>query len=269
MTVAVSVVMPVHNGEAYLRECLESLAGQTFKPFELIAVDDGSTDRTPALLQEYRRSRLRNLRIVTTEHVGIAAALKLGMAVAESELIARQDSDDLSHPTRLEQQVAYLDNHPSVAAVGTFNRPIDADGKTLPRKKRYRHNRRPCTAEGIRKRLLRLSCLTHGSVLMRGPAVELVGGYREQFRQAEDYDLWLRLSEKFDLANIPRELYSYRFHGKQAWNPLSNYCLLYTDIARELAGERRETGSDVIQRGGDSAFNDRYQRRIAAAQRTE
>src|SRR4051794_4532921 len=115
-TPAVSIVMPVYNGAAYVAEAVRSILGQTFEDFEFIIVDDGSTDRTPRILHEYERMD-RRVRVISRPNTGIVGALNDGVAAAEAPLIARMDADDVSTPQRLHRQVEYLSEHPEVVVL--------------------------------------------------------------------------------------------------------------------------------------------------------
>src|SRR5689334_11102780 len=119
----VTVVTPVYNGAAFLREAIDSILQQTFTDFEYLIIDDGSTDATPDLLREAARVDGR-IRVVTREAAGVAVARNTGLSLARADLIAHQDADDLSLPDRLARQVAFLDAHPEVVMVGTFARVI-------------------------------------------------------------------------------------------------------------------------------------------------
>jgi len=124
----VSVVMPVYNGEKWLAYAIDSILHQSLADFELIAVDDGSTDGSRKLLDDAARRDSR-IRTADQPHLGVAAALNRGIALARSQVIARMDADDLSHPDRLQKQLAFLDKHPRVAALGSWARVIDERGR--------------------------------------------------------------------------------------------------------------------------------------------
>src|SRR5271170_1107899 len=124
MTPRVSLVLAVYNGERHLPQSLESVLGQTFRDFELIVVDDGSTDRTPEILDGVARVDPRVV-VVRQENRGLTASLIRGIGMARGTYVARQDADDVSKPERLGRQVAHLDAHPSIAALGTSADVID------------------------------------------------------------------------------------------------------------------------------------------------
>lgn len=204
----VAVVMPVRNGARFMIPAIDSVLSQSHGDFVFIIVDDGSTDGTWSILEEYagRDSRIRLLR---QDAKGVAAAMNRGIESTDAELIARMDADDIALPQRLERQIAYLDRNPGIAVVGSFVRIVDATGR-FKKKKRF-----PTAPDDVRQELLHKNPICHPSVLMRRQAVASVGGYDERFPLAEDQDLWLRLSSQFDLANIPEELLEYRDHAGQ------------------------------------------------------
>ena len=194
---------------------LDSLYAQTFTDFEILAVDDGSTDGTADLLRDERDPRLQ---VLTTDGQGIVAALNHGLAAARGDLIARQDADDSSRADRLARQVAWLDRWVSVDVLATCAEYIGLDGRPVEtdwtRTVRAEHDT-ATTPEAIRALLPRANCLTHGSVVMRASAVRAAGGYREAFATAEDHDLWLRLLPGHRFAKLPVRLYRSRLDPAQ------------------------------------------------------
>ncbi|HET9982472.1 MAG TPA: glycosyltransferase [Longimicrobiales bacterium] len=235
----VSVVMAVRNGERYLAEAVDSILGQTLDALELIAVDDGSADATPALLERYAAADSR-VRVVRGGPRGLTASLIAGCALARGEFIARMDADDVAFPDRLARQVAHLRTHPAVAALGGAAIRIDAAGEPL------KLLEVPATHAAIVEQLQRASALAHSAVTMRAGALAAVGGYRAAFRHAQDYDLWLRMAERFELANLSEPVIYYRVHDAQ----VSTAHLLDQTIcglaAQAAAVRRRATGADPI-----------------------
>jgi glycosyltransferase involved in cell wall biosynthesis len=228
----VSVVMSVRDGARYLRAAVDSILAQTYRDFEFVVVDDGSTDETPSILQSYARADPR-LRILRGAGRGIVAALTQGIAAARGRLIARMDSDDIALPTRLQRQVAFLNARPDIQAVGSAIQTIDAADK--PRAVRTF----PTAPEAIARVLLRYNALAHPTVVMRRDAFLKAGGYREALLHAEDYDLWLRMAERGGLANLPDVLLLYREHETQVTRYSRSASWLANALARDLADRRR------------------------------
>lgn len=207
MTPTVSVLMPVHNAERYLVEAVESILGQTFTDFEFLIIDDGSTDRSRAILEQYA-ARDGRIRLTCRPNTGYTVALNQLLGLARGELVARMDADDVALPERVARQVEYLRTHPEVVCVGTAVRFIDAAGRFL------REGHPGMDNEEIQQRALAGDCpLNHPSVMMRRAAVEAVGRYHPEFQPAEDLDLWLRLGEVGRLTSLPEPLIKYRQHA--------------------------------------------------------
>lgn len=201
----VSVVMSVYNGERFLRQAIDSILNQTFPDFEFIIVDDGSTDGTAEILSSYAKAAPR-LRVVTQQNRGLIKSLNRAIGMARGEYIARMDADDVSMPERLVVQVRWLDMHPQIAVLGTRYDEIDENSRVVRRGNRY------IGSATVERALLQgnSSVFCHGSVMFRRMCFEHVGGYREQFRHTEDYDLWLRMAEHYELDNIGETLYQHR-----------------------------------------------------------
>jgi len=204
----VAVVLPVRNGGRYFGEAIDSILNQTYAGFNLVIVDDGSTDGTRALA-ESRAAQDGRIRLVMQEPAGISAALNRGIAATTAPLIARMDADDVSLPSRLAEQVAFIDRHPSVAVVGTFAQIIDSDGAERGTM------RLPTQASEIKALLRFKNQVCHPSVMMKREAIETAGGYDERMLFAEDHELWLRLAQRHDIVNMPEVLLKYRDHPLQ------------------------------------------------------
>jgi glycosyltransferase involved in cell wall biosynthesis len=202
--VTVSVVLPVRDGERFVREAVESVLAQTYADLELIVVDDGSADGTPEILRGFHDERLR---VLHQEATGLVGALRRGVAEARAPLVARMDADDISEPTRLERQVELLERRPRVGMVATWTAVIDEEGREL------RREVLPSAHEDLARRLLLRNPFQHGSVVVRRDALEAAGGYRDDYGANEDYDLWRRLARSWELACVPAALYRYRVHA--------------------------------------------------------
>ena len=199
----IAVVLPVYNGEKYLAEAVRSVLAQTFTDFELLAIDDGSTDRTAEVLSAFSDSRLRVLRL--PEHRGLVEALNCGIRESRSELIARMDADDICLPRRFERQVAFLDAHPEVALCGTWTRQFGNGARAV--------SRPPVESKQIRARLFFGWAMDHPSIMMRRALLERHGlAYDDAFRHVEDFDFFIRASELTEVANLPEVLLRTREH---------------------------------------------------------
>lgn len=193
------MVMSVYNGERFLRKAVDSILSQSAADFEFVIVDDGSTDCTEEILRGYADPRMR---IVRQENAGLISSLNRAVEIASGEYIARMDADDVSLPPRLELQLGRLRSRPSVGALGTQVVEIGESGDKI------RRHRYPTSNKTIEKALLRgATAFCHGSMMFRRACFEALGGYRQPFEHAEDYDLWLRMIESHAVENLPDVLY--------------------------------------------------------------
>jgi glycosyltransferase involved in cell wall biosynthesis len=253
----ISVVLAVYNGERGLEESLASILAQTIPDFEVIVVDDGSTDGTADIVTAMARVDPR-IAIMRRQHRGLAESLNAGIAQARGAYIARQDADDVSLPDRFSRQAAYLDEHPSVAAVGTSADVIDRRGAVVG------GLNAACGPQAVRRGLLTLrNTPVHGSMMLRKSAVDASGGYRPAFRAGQDYDLWLRLSERCDIDNLPGVLYRWRLDRDNVYTTRRAVQLRYAAIALAFARERaafREDSYATLERcdGDLDRFVDQY-----------
>lgn len=232
---AVSVVMPVYNTERYLKYALQSVAAQTFEDFEFIILDDGSTDASVHIIQQYAENDER-IRFFPLEHRGYVSLLRRGLNHCRGEFVARMDSDDISLPQRFEKQVNFLRANADVVAVGSQITVIDPYGSCVEKPVH-----KLCHEE-IEKELLNGVgwALVHPTVMMRREALMKVGGYREDLMVSEDLDLFLRLAEFGKLANLPDVLLQYRQH-LQSVN--------YTKYEQQKAVKRQIVGDAFKRRG--------------------
>ena len=208
----VSVLLPVRNAAPWLRASIESLSRQRHADFEIIAVDDGSTDGSADLLESLADSEPR-LRVIRRVHEGLPATLQSALAAAQGELLMRHDADDLSRRDRLGAQVEFLAAHPEVAVLGSRVRlfPDQAYGEGMRRWVKW-HDSLLSHEEMYRERLID-SPLCHGTAMIRRGALELVQGWQER-GWAEDLDLWVRMLESgARFAKLPRRLYAWRQHA--------------------------------------------------------
>ena len=210
-TPLVSVVMSAYNDADCVGEAVASIRGQTFADWELIVVDDGSTDRTGEVLADLARKEPR-LRILTQANAGLTRALIAGCEIARGRHIARQDADDRSHPDRLARQVALLESDPAIGFVSCFADNVAPGGEFLFAVTRPTDS--ALATEGLLLR--REGPPAHGTVIFRRDLYESVGGYRPAFYYAQDSDLWLRMAERMRIAYVPEVLYTHVFHPSGA-----------------------------------------------------
>jgi glycosyltransferase involved in cell wall biosynthesis len=205
---AVTVLMPVRNGEPFVRDAIASILAQTWTGYEFVIVDDGSTDGTPGAIASFADPRIRVITNRSPE--GLPRALNRGLAAARAPLVARHDGDDLAHPARLETQITFLRNNPEVVLLGTQVRVVDERG-------RRRHAagwHKGLTHDAIRFQSMFDNPFIHSSVLFRRDVVrDELGGYDPSFVSAEDFDLWSRVAERYPVRNLPQRLVDFRMHA--------------------------------------------------------
>jgi glycosyltransferase involved in cell wall biosynthesis len=206
----VSVLMATYNGERYIRQSIDSILSQSFADFELIVVDDGSSDKTPEILRSYRDSRLRILR--NASNLGVVGSRNRAFAASRGTYVVSHDHDDLSRPRRIEKQVGYLDSHPETMLVGTATHGFRA-GYVYPISDH---------AEGdplmIKWMLHIANPITQSSIMFRRAAIERTGSpfMREDYKYADDYDLYHRLLRYGNIVRLADYLTVYRIHPKNA-----------------------------------------------------
>jgi glycosyltransferase involved in cell wall biosynthesis len=228
MTLRVTVLLAVHDGEPYVRQCVESILGQSFEDFELLVVDDASTDGTAAIVESFGDPRVRVLR--NDENVGQVPSLNRGLREARGEYVARIDSDDWCRPTRLERQVAVLDHEPRVALVGSWLDVVDEHDRPVAELR----ERMDDLVQFVYQTLIMRVYVTHPAAMYRRDAVLGLGGYDESTGPSEDKDLWRRLLlTGCDARIVPEPLLVYRLHERQ----LSQ---VHADRQRWIDGESQD-----------------------------
>jgi len=224
--------MSVYNGEKYLREAIDSILNQTFTDFEFLIVNDGSTDRTAEILRSYDDARIKIIN--NEENIGLTKSLNKGLGMARGEYIARMDADDVAIPERLEKEFEFMESHLDYAAVGTLIKILDKNSKVIGSVDK------PTEDDQIREFLKKDNCIAHGSAMIRNVCLQDVGLYDESMEKAQDYDLWLRLSEKYKLFNIPEYLCMWRSHEDSISAKHSNEQMHFVEMAKARANGRRE-----------------------------
>lgn len=250
----VTVLLPVYNAGPPLEAAIDSLVRQNFADCEILIVDDCSTDSSLSII---RRSEARDPRIRVIAHEtnrGLAATLNEGLSEARGQYVARMDQDDESLPERLATQAAFLDANPTCAVVGSYVYHMGATPA------RDRLVTLPVDAEAIAATLPKYNCMYHPATMLRRKAILELGGYREQFKNAEDYDLWLRVSRSVALANIPTPLLRYRF-STTGMTLSRKWQQLYFVYLAQAAHREPEAGFDELNRIAEAeiAATDRNQ----------
>lgn len=238
MKTLVSVLMPVRNGQAFLREAADSILSQSLRDFEFVVVDDGSTDATPAILADLAAADRRVVPL-RTGGTGIVPALNLGLSRSTGAFVARMDADDVALPSRLATQADILTRTRGLVALGSAATAIDAKGRTLE------EIRVPTQPADVRAALARSNPVLHPTVMMRRHTAVEAGGYRAALTYAEDYDLWLRLARRGAIANLAAPLTRLRRHGGQISTQRRLEQRAATALARLLDAGRGTAGGDL------------------------
>lgn len=186
---SISVAMSVHNGERFLEEAIRSVRAQTFGDFELLVLDDGSSDGRRAILERHASEDSR-IRPIVRENRGLIASLNQLLQTARAPLVARMDADDICLPHRFERQIAFFAAHPDYAVVGSAALDIDVDGAPCPAP----DHAPPLTHDEVLAEIERRPPLCHPAVMARRAVLLAAGGYHRAYRHCEDYDLWLRIA---------------------------------------------------------------------------
>jgi len=226
---------------------LASIRDQRFGDFELVVLNDGSTDESSGILRDFACLEPR-MRLIERSNRGLIETRNQLLEEARGELIAWMDSDDLSHPDRLERQVAAFDSDVSLVCLGTNIQLVDPQGHDLG------IEAYPEDDQGIRAAQMRGGGLRFASTMQRRTAAIAAGGFRHPFRMGEDLDFLLRVAEQGRLASLPDILYVYRQHLLNTCTALGLNWPEYCSVILELACERRERGSDRLQRGEEIAL---------------
>jgi glycosyltransferase involved in cell wall biosynthesis len=200
----VSVILPVYNGARFIAKAITSILDQTFRNFEFIIIDDGSTDKTVSIINSFRDNRIILLRNST--NLGIVESLNKGIRHAQGDYVCRMDADDISMESRFDQQVKYLENNQNIAVVGSQIILIDECDLEIGKIK-Y-----PITSQEIRRSIFIHNPFAHGATMIRARVLSECGLYDQRYLHNEDYDLWLRIGTKYRLANLSVPLLKRRIH---------------------------------------------------------
>ncbi len=226
----ISVVMPAYNAGDHVIPAIRSILVQTVEDFELIVVDDGSTDDTAAVVDSFDDDRIRLIQL--EKNVGIAAARNTGIEEARGEYVACHDADDRSRPDRFERQLEFLESREAIAAVGTGARLVDESGELIAR--------RHVLTDVSLSDLVEENYFVHASMMFRRSALEEVGGYDGWFEPADDFELILRLAAEFELRNIDEPMYEIQIREDSTYGSHLEEMWLYSIIAVKKVTESKE-----------------------------
>jgi glycosyltransferase involved in cell wall biosynthesis len=231
-TPKVTVFIPVYNRQKYVGDAIESILAQTFSDFEILLVDDGSTDHSVDLIRSYTDPRIRLA--CNEDNLGIPKTRNKGVELARGQYMAMLDSDDRAYPHRLEKQIAFLDSHPDYAQVGSWCRMMDAQGHPLKRIKRQ-----PIFPDDIHAQFLFRCAMSNRSIMAR-TAILKEYGYRNDYPRCQDYELHVRLAKHYKLGNLPECLVYGRIHPQQITGQTTD--LGDTKKQEIISGQLKELG---------------------------
>jgi len=243
--IKISVLMPVYNANKYIKAAVDSILKQTFTDFEFIIINDGSTDGTLEILENYAKKDKR-IRLISRENKGLVTTLNEGVALAKFPLIARMDADDIALPNRFREQIDFLKEHNEVVALGGSFIIIDDKSRELhllmP----------PLDNESIQINGLKGHCpINHPTAMIRTDSIRNVGGYRDEFYPSEDLDLWLRLGEIGKLVNLENAVIKYRFLSNSISGRMSTQQNNAARAAVEAAWKRRGIVNGIFESTGE------------------
>lgn len=238
----ISVLLPVHNCGKYLMPALQSLAEQTFEDFEVLMVNDHSTDGSERVCEDFAK-RDNRFKLLHSSKRGVAAALNHGLSQARGVYLARMDGDDISYPDRFARQLRFMQDNPDISFLGTCADHINERGKVIGAFEFPEDDVeiKACLDRG-------LNTFIHPSMMIKRIALEAIGGYREVFTICQDYDLWLRARDHYDFANLGEKLFGYRgYAGKRDINARFWLFFYITTLANVSAEERRLGKVDPVE----------------------
>jgi glycosyltransferase involved in cell wall biosynthesis len=216
----ISVVMSVYNGEKFVKQTVASILNQTFRDFEFIIIDDGSTDSSKKIIESFNDHRIN---LISRENKGLTPSLNEGLSLSRGKYIARMDADDIAEPERFEKQINFLDSHSNVYICGTWAKIIDENNKETGKYKT------PVESEKIKRTMLWHNPFIHPSTMFRREIIDKVGYYSEKTKYAQDYEYWSRIIKKFSGVNIPEFLMKYRVSPKSMTRK-SNFAMRWEGI---------------------------------------
>lgn len=247
----VTILMPVYNGEKYLKKAIDSVIAQTFQDFEFLIINDGSTDNTQRIIELYTDSRILCHKQINQ---GVAKSLNNGLKLAKGTYIRRHDADDFSEPWMLAKQINFLKAHPEIPMVSTQCAFMTERGKVSlahrqPKNKLFQKDSGYAIV-GLED-FIPYSPIVHGTVLAKKSLFEEFNGYRTEFLTSEDNDLWLRILDKYPIAVLNSVAYYLRLSGTSATQVHKSSATHFRNLAIDFARERKEIGTDRLMRKGD------------------
>ncbi|MBP8976676.1 MAG: glycosyltransferase [Bacteroidetes bacterium] len=229
----ISVLMTAYNSERFIKEAIDSILNQTFSDFEFIIVDDGSTDQTARIVESYNDQRIRFFRC---EHLGRTNALNYALKQVATPLVAFMDSDDISFPTRLEEQYKFLEKHPEIGLVSAWHYRVTETGKIK------RLVRLPVNDNEIRARIYRYSPVTFPCCMVRKTFIDAIGEFNQSLYVGIDYEFISRLLRVTKFANLPKPLLYYRQHSNALTKNMKeeDFVRIYNFLSEHLNYEFQE-----------------------------
>lgn len=204
----VSIILPAHNAEKHIVDCLNSITQQTYLNWELIIINDGSLDQTAKIIESFLSKDTRITCVTNDNNMGLVYCLNLGIKLSKGKYVARMDSDDIMMPDRLELQVNFMETNPQVGVLGGSAILIDEAGNDIGKRVF------PYSDKSIKQNLDRINPLLHPTIIFRKTIFEICY-YRDKYPRAEDYDLWFRLKSYTEFANLQEFIIKYRIHPGQ------------------------------------------------------
>jgi len=236
MSKMLSIILSTHNSSEFLQDTVEAICNQTFSDFELIIIDDFSSDNTNILLEKLKEKDKRIRLISNNKNIGLTKSLNIGIKVSRGKYIARIDTGDISSKSRFEKQVGFLERSPNTFLVGSWATAIDGLGEKIG------FIKSPVTPRKINRILSRTNCIIHSSIIFRSHPRLF---YREKFYYAQDYDFYLRLlTNKRKIEILPQPLISYRILKNSISVSQTKKQELFATKAREFYFQRKKTGKD-------------------------
>lgn len=205
--VKISVLMPVYNGQKYLKTSIESILGQTFRDFEFIIVDDGSTDKSWEIIEGYKRKDKRIVALRNKHNIGTSRTLNLGLSVTSGKYVVRMDADDWSYPERLQWQYEFMEKHSDVGVSGGTIEICNENLKVI-NKRKY-----PTTDKEARKIIFCYSPFAHSTTIWNTKMMKNVGGYNNNMPLSQDCDLYFRVGQLAKFGNTDKILIKLRTHS--------------------------------------------------------